>query len=495
MKITGRKFKLSKFAFEFNVEDGYTAIYHAISMEVVYVKKGVYEKIKQNVGSMVCDKIKSIKHVICMLIQKNIIILFEEDESCIVSDIAESLRTAKTTTLRLQLTDVCNLDCSYCQIEKNYKQNKLLHMSGDIALRGLKLLGKFSPKNVQKSIILTGGEPTLNYSIIEMLLNRTKGILDSYRFVLFTNGTKITKRMAKTFKKYDVLVLISLDGKSRQHDLLRKDPLGNGSFKNALDGFNTCKEYGCKVGISGVLGSHNIQELKTDILDFFVKINPESVGLNFQHYLLNSENSNILPMEQYTDAIINAYKEFRIHGIYLENIIRIVEPFVSRKINAKECAALGQGITILPNGMVGPCKTLLVAGIMGRPLDEVEKLENLKDNEEFLNWSHRSTYTLESCKGCVAISLCGSGCTYDSYVIHGNINGIDKRTCVFAKKILEFLIVDLFWIVRNKSDLDIIIPSENERHQIYSTIALDKTDLKRSAGHEIQDSKTELQKH
>ncbi len=478
---------MSKNVFELEIEKknpcNYIALYHSISMDVIYIKKAMYESIKSALLSN--GTIEPNDNIICSLIEKKYIVLYETDDDAEYRKIADTINVINPTTLRLQLTESCNLNCTYCQIERNYKNNNQIHMSEDIAARSLALFAKYAPKGKQKTIILTGGEPTLNFKVIKLLLQHTKELLDSYRFILFTNGTKLTEQMAKLFKENNVLVLISLDGTKVQHDIYRKDFSGKGSFDNALNGYNLCKQCGCNVGISGVVGTHNVNELDDSITDFFLKIKPDSLGLNFEHYLLNADNSNILPMEKYADVILSTYIRLREQGMYLENINRVIEPFVKQRINAKECAALGRGITVLPNGVVGPCKTLLVAGIIGKHLDEIEKLDSLKDDDVFLEWSNRSTYTLECCKGCIGISLCGSGCTYDSYVLNGNITNVDKRACIFIKQILDFMITDLFCHIQHSNDNDIIIPTAEDRQKIYSTIRLDDNDLKRSVGHEI----------
>ena len=479
--------KISKNVFEIEMKEvgdcKHVALYHSISMDVVYVKKVIYEKIKNEIGNN--DYTDFSGDVVNNLQMKKFIVPCEIDESDELCKIAESISVMKASTLRLQLTDVCNLNCTYCQIERNYKKNNQVHMSEDIATRSLKLFAKHAPKNTQKTIIFTGGEPMLNITVIERLFVIAKDLLDSYRFILFTNGTMITERIAKLLKENNVLVLISLDGNEELHDASRKDFFGKGSFREALNGYYICKKCECNVGISGVIGSHNITELDSKVIDFFINIGLDSLGLNFTHYLLNEDNTKILHMADYSNAIISAYKKLRDHGIYLENINRVIEPFVKQKINAKECAGLGRGITVLPDGTVGPCKTLLVADVIGAPIDEIEKLEKLEDSSEFLKWRNRSTYTLECCKECVGISLCGSGCAYDSYVVNGNIDGVDKRTCIFIEKILGFLINDLYLHMQDSYNLDIIIPTSEDRKKIYSSITIAENSLNRSAGHEI----------
>jgi len=480
------KFKISKFVFEIIVENvrsnGYIALYHSLTMAVIYIRECVYTNLKDDIEN---NMLLSCNNIIENLMTKKFIVPTDINEDEEILTIAESLNVMRPTTLRLQLTDACNLQCEYCQIERNYKDNKNIHMSEDIILRSLQQFARFAPKGVQKSVILTGGEPLLNFQAIESLIKCIDKYIDSYRLILFTNGTQITEQLATFLKDNGVLVLVSLDGTEKQHNMLRRNVLNDGSFKEALNGYYICKKCGCRVGISGVINTHNVNELNPEIVNYFLNLEPDSLGLNFTHYLLYSDNTKILPMEEYTDAIIVAYKTFREHGIYLENINRIIEPFVMQKINGKECAALGRGITVLPNGIVGPCKTLLVAGKIGTHMEEIERLDNIEDDMTFSKWQKRSTYSLESCKRCIGLSLCGSGCTYDSFVANGQIDGIDKRTCIFIKKILNFLISDLYNIMEKNTVWDIIIPTPEDRQKIYHSVSLSENDLRRSAGHEI----------
>jgi len=358
-------------------------------------------------------------------------------------------------------------------------------MSEDIAIRSLKIFTRFAPHSVRKTIILTGGEPTLNLRVISTLFENTPKLLDNYRFIIFTNGTKIDFKMANMFKENKALVLLSIDGDMEQHNIMRRDFKNIGSFNATMEGYNVCKKCGCNVGISGVAGSHNIDTLDTETINFYLKINPISLGLNFPHYLLGQDNSNLITMEEYTDKIISVYKKARAEGLYLENICRIIEPFVKQSIRGKECAALGRGITVLPDGTVGPCKTLLVAGIVGKHISYIEDLDNLSDDDEFSTWSKRSTFNLEVCKDCIGVSLCGSGCAYDSYVLYKNIENIDPRACVFTKKLLSFLIEELFKIVKDRCNNNIIFPSVEDRAKILVNVELDNDKINRSAGHDV----------
>lgn len=470
--------KLSKYVYKiekFSLNENYIALYNSITMDVAYIKKDIY---KQIISNHIDNLSKSIQE---KLTKNNIIIEDDCNEEEILRNERKKVLKMSPTTLRLQLTDRCNLNCKYCQIEKNYQCNNELNMSKETAIRSLKIFKKFVSKDKKKTIIITGGEPLLNLDVMITIFKECKKIFDNYRIIVFTNGTNITESIAKIFKEYNALILVSIDGTKNQHDYMRQDFNNKGSFEKAVKGYKICKDVGCKVGISGVVGNHNIEDLKSTLKQY-IELEPASIGMNFPHYLLDSDNSKLISMEQYVQEIIKIYKICRRKGIYLENINRIIEPFIKKEIRGKECGALGRGITVLSNGMVGPCKTLLVADVIGKNIDEIEKLKKLEYNDEFKKWNKRSTFTIPRCTNCVGIGICGTGCAYDSYVLNKNINDVDRRACVFTFEILNFLINDLYKKIKNKKR-DILIPNVTERQKIMGKIVLNQKIIK-SAGHD-----------
>ena len=258
------RYKVSARIYEYDLNhidnSGYIALYHSLSMDVIFIKRIVYDALKSAVKH---NNVAGYdRKIVDELISKKVFVPIDFDDKNILSEIAKSLTVIRPTTLRLQLTEMCNLNCTYCQIERNYKNNTGLHMSKETAIRSLKLFNRFAPANIPKTIILTGGEPTLNFEVINELFVYAKENFDSYRFILFSNGVSITEEMAATFKANNVLVLISLDGNEVQHNIFRKDHSGKGSFNATIKGFTICKDQGCSVGISGVIGTHNINSLE-----------------------------------------------------------------------------------------------------------------------------------------------------------------------------------------------------------------------------------------
>ncbi len=486
------KFKWSKYNHIFDklkTAPDYVAIFNSLSMEVAYLKTDCFAEITNALARHIDNESIIIGNDLDDTFQRlrelGLILPATADEAEYFDGLAAQAIIIEPLTLRLQMTDFCNLDCTYCQIERNYFTDNKQQMTPEIAIKSMETFARLAPENQAKTIIFTGGEPLLNYETLKLLVREVPRYLRNYRLVLFTNAVLVNEEIARFLKEHDVLTLVSLDGPEPVHNQARGLPNHQGSFRLSLQGYKLCKQAGCKTGISGVVGKHNIAELDETTLDFFLNSEPVSIGLNYPHYLLGRENPELIPIEQYTAKMIAVFLKSRAAGLYLENICRVIMPFVRKKARGKECAALGKGITVMSDGRVGPCKTLLVSGIIAKKLDDLLKINSLSEDDLFRQWGNRSTFTLDACRDCVAVSLCGTGCTYDSYVLRRDIAGIDPRNCVFTKTILDFLINDLFGIISAiKTGDNLMIPTETERRRILGNISLGDQDLQRSAGHD-----------
>jgi 12,18-didecarboxysiroheme deacetylase len=93
-------------------------------------------------------------------------------------------------------------------------------------------------------ILFSGGEPVLRPDLPELA---EYAVSKGMRAVISTNGTLISREMAKIFKEIGLsYVGISLDGLEAVNDHFRGVP---GAFAQALAGIRNCREAGIKVGL------------------------------------------------------------------------------------------------------------------------------------------------------------------------------------------------------------------------------------------------------
>ncbi len=145
--------------------------------------------------------------------------------------------------LEFQITDRCNLRCRHCYIGDSLNQDlpfeKILKILKEFEeIQGLRLL-------------LSGGEPLLHprfWEINEVLRDH------AFRSVLLSNGTLITKEIAKRLQVHEVQV--SLDGMKEGHESIR----GKGAFEKTLHAIDHLQEADIRVSIATMIHRENLNQ-------------------------------------------------------------------------------------------------------------------------------------------------------------------------------------------------------------------------------------------
>lgn len=138
--------------------------------------------------------------------------------------------------LVLQVTQACNLTCSYCPYackeKKTYRSHSNRSMSFDIAKKSIDFYEAHS-KALNKAVIaFYGGEPLINFDIIKQSVEYSKEVFlgKDLQFFMTTNGTLLTDDIIDFLAVNDFKVTFSIDGPASVHDINRKQADGKGSF-------------------------------------------------------------------------------------------------------------------------------------------------------------------------------------------------------------------------------------------------------------------------
>ncbi|MDP3181202.1 MAG: 12,18-didecarboxysiroheme deacetylase [Desulfobaccales bacterium] len=149
------------------------------------------------------------------------------------------------------ITKRCNLKCLHCyaQATATAAPDELSYAEGLALLQDLKDFGV-------PVVLFSGGEPLMRPNLLD-LVDWT--VAAGMRAVISTNGTLITREMARCLKNLGLsYVGISLDGTAATHDKFRGQP---GSFAAAMNGVRHCQEPGLKVGLRFTISRLNYQEV------------------------------------------------------------------------------------------------------------------------------------------------------------------------------------------------------------------------------------------
>lgn len=143
--------------------------------------------------------------------------------------------------LVLQITQACNLTCSYCpyanktdnHLQRNHS-NKF--MTFETAKRAIDYFFSHSVDRDKVVISFYGGEPLIGIDLIYKLVEYVK---DNYigkdiTFNMTTNATLLTDEIMDFIVNNNFNVVFSIDGPEEIHDINRKKIDGTGSFKEAF---------------------------------------------------------------------------------------------------------------------------------------------------------------------------------------------------------------------------------------------------------------------
>lgn len=127
----------------------------------------------------------------------------------------------------LQVTQSCNLRCSYCIYTDNNGIGRFhnnISMSKETIKKSIDVLSEYSIDSEEINISFYGGEPMLNFELIKYGVNYAKDIFKdkTLTFNMTTNGTLFNDENLKFLEDNNFALLISIDGNKEIHDQNRK---------------------------------------------------------------------------------------------------------------------------------------------------------------------------------------------------------------------------------------------------------------------------------
>lgn len=143
-----------------------------------------------------------------------------------------------TENLIINITDACNLRCSYCAYSGEYpleREHGKKIIDREVVQKALD--DYFcKPKDCYK-VSIYGGEPTIAKEIICFIINysRDKVCGKILELSLNTNAYNLTNTLIETFVRNDVELHISIDGPKEVHNKYRVNIQGKGTFDRVME--------------------------------------------------------------------------------------------------------------------------------------------------------------------------------------------------------------------------------------------------------------------
>ncbi len=149
------------------------------------------------------------------------------------------------------VTRACNLKCVHCYAHATDDAS-----SGELSTtQGREMIDDLAAFGVPV-LLFSGGEPLVRKDLPELA---AYAVEKGMRAVISTNGTLISRSMARTLKEIGLsYVGISLDGLEPVNDHFRGV---QGAFQKAMQGIRNSQEAGIKVGLRFTINKRNVEEI------------------------------------------------------------------------------------------------------------------------------------------------------------------------------------------------------------------------------------------
>ena len=179
----------------------------------------------------------------------------------------------KMEKITLQVTQNCNLKCSYCAYSGNYKQRSHSdkRMPYEVMQKCVDFAMRHSTNSARLDVGFYGGEPLLEVSSIRKLV---KYISSKYphkdvTYTMTTNGTMLFgSDVIEFLSKNNFNVMVSIDGPKELHDRNRVFESGEGSFDVLMDNLTRIKEdypdYYRQISFNAVVAPNNDYQCVSD---------------------------------------------------------------------------------------------------------------------------------------------------------------------------------------------------------------------------------------
>lgn len=356
--------------------------------------------------------------------------------------VAEKLnreRFPPITEMELMLTEECDQRCDYCFVEGKGRERP---MDGETARKAVDFLFRESRGAPRLKILFFGGEPLLEYDLLEEIVEyaETKAARSGQAVVfnMTTNATLLNRRRCEFLARHRVKYLVSIDGPREVHDRHRKRPDGRSSYGLIAEKIPLMRKHQPWLGARMTVHPDTAEELPesfSHLLELGISqylIGP-TTGIEWSGGDLNLYRDSMIEIARRLKAELDRGRQLRVNALEESLAMR------AGKKQYRGCRAGRQSVTVTGDGLIYPCSKML--GVMGRegirPLGRLE--EGITAIHDRLLYCGLVPLPVGACAGCPREDICAGGCFAVNWQETGDIFSPAPSECRFQERIVEIM--------------------------------------------------------
>jgi uncharacterized protein len=393
---------------------------------------------------MLCDSLKDqysvelLTEVVEELIQQEIVI-----RNGLIGKMSQTpgvpIGDLPVQTLVFHLINECNLGCMYCYAGGGHYGKPMKTMDRQTAEQALHFLMESSKNSPSVSVILFGGEPTLNWELLKHTVEYGTELAKKYGktidFSLTTNGTLLTERRIDFLAQHRVGVSVSIDGDESVQNQWRPFKTGFGSYEIVSKNVKKLIERHRTRPIAArvTLTKHfpPIRETFFHLKNMgFHEVGFAPVTETEEAFILNNQELYRLldEFEELTQLFIEEAKEDRYLGF--SNLVNILVE-LHKGVNKGYGCGAGMGFfAVSPNGELFLCHRFNEQ--QNYQLGNIYTGVNRDAQKALLGSLHVDNKT--SCSRCPLKHTCAGGCYYEAKERMGEITSPNLHYCQWMKR-------------------------------------------------------------
>lgn len=448
--------RFSKYTHFFDLGDNSVGVFHSLLVRVVFLSK----EEKAEIDAFLKDgrSLKKAKATADYLYSNYYLVDSEKEDENLYRQCIEMIYPPAISNAYIVVTENCNFNCKYCFISDIVSTNdKSKVMTQEVAKASVELLQRTYERQqheYDKTITFYGGEPLLNFDVIQYFMQevdrvRSKAYWPSnVKYAIISNGSLLTKENIYFLRQNNIALSISYDVDKNSH-ANRTNRSGQETFDVVRKNIQLCIDEKMPYSLSITISENTLRNREA-VLQEILSLEPLTIAFN-----MLIPNKHLTPSSNYyeeaTDFMIDCFKQLRTTGLYEDRMMRKVQAFIDNKLYLYDCCASGGNqFVIAPDGSIGIChgylnnKKYFSANVLDKDFD-------FRNSPDFAYWKKRSPLFMSECQDCECLGICGGGCPYAADYMRGTIYTLDDRFCIHAKRIVRWLIEDLYTNTKNSN--------------------------------------------